>query len=136
MVAGLAALTTGVRSSSAARRLTKVVFAWRSAGGKATSERSRASFWLAIAPSAWLAFAVRAERSSRRSAIAPSACEPWTRNWLNARLSLVSSANSRRVEDSAGREVLVGLLRALRVAVVERGGALDHVPERRRAFGA
>ena len=60
--------------------LTNVVFAWRSAGGRATSERSNASFSLAIAPSAWLAFSVSAERSSRRSAIAPRILEPEARN--------------------------------------------------------
>ena len=53
--------TSGSRSSSAARRLTKVVFAWRSAGGSATSERSKASFSAAIAPSAWFAFEVSAD---------------------------------------------------------------------------
>ena len=51
-VASPVATISGSRSSSAARRLTKVVFAWRRAGGRATSERSNESFSCAIAPSA------------------------------------------------------------------------------------
>ena len=106
LVAGLVALTTGVRSSSVARRLTNVVSAWRRVGGKATRLRSRAWFWLAIAPKAWLAFAVRSASSLRREAIVPRAFEPWTRNWLKALLSLVNSANRRRLAASEGAKYL------------------------------
>ena len=63
LVAGLASLTTGVRSSSVARRLTNVVFAWRRVGGNGDERAVERLFWLAIAPSAWFAFAVRAARS-------------------------------------------------------------------------
>src|SRR5439155_14286728 len=65
-VAGFAALTKGVRSSSAARRLTKVVSAWRSVGGRSTSVRSSAWFWLAIAPRVVFACETRLVRSLRR----------------------------------------------------------------------
>ena len=104
-----------------------MVSAWRRVGGKATRLRSRASFWLAIAPSAWLAFDVRSARSLRREAIVPSAFDPLTRNWLSA-----STVAGQLGEQPPGRrqrrgEVLVGALGALRVAVIERRRALDHV---------
>ena len=97
---------SGSRSSSAARRLTKVVFAWRRAGGSATSERSKASFSAAIAPSAWFAFEVSAARSSRRSAIAPSTLEPEARNSEKVCSSRVSSSSSRVVDWMPGARYL------------------------------
>ena len=49
LVAGFAVSTSGSRSSSAARRLTNVVLAWRKTGGSCCSVWSKATFWLAIA---------------------------------------------------------------------------------------
>src|SRR4051794_40881399 len=65
-VAGFAAWTRGVRSSRAARRLTKVVSACRNVGGRSTSVLSRAWFWLAIAPRVVFACETRFVRSLRR----------------------------------------------------------------------
>ena len=109
-------LTTGVRSSSAARRLTKVVFAWRSVGGNATSERSSAWFWLAIAPSAWFAFVVSADEVV--AALGDRAQRPGA---LDQELAERPAVAGQLGEQPPGRrqrrgEVLVALLRALRVA--------------------
>jgi hypothetical protein len=82
------------------------VFAWRSAGGSATSVLSREEFSRAIAPSAWLAFWVSAESWSRRSAIAPSALDPATKNCEKVRWSRVSSSRSRLPADRLGAKYL------------------------------
>ena len=105
-VAGFASLTSGVRSSSVARRFTNVVFAWRSVGGSATSTRSSELFSFATAPSAWLAFWVSAARSCFRDAIAPRAFEPVTMNCVNVRWSRVTSSRSWRPVESAGSKYL------------------------------
>ena len=81
--------TSGSRSSSAARRLTKVVFAWRSAGGSATSD------------------AVEAPRSRRRSRRAPGLRSRSAREVVAAlgdRAERRSSPSTRkRLERPAGR---------------------------------
>ncbi len=58
---------SGSRSSRAARRLTKVVFAWRKVGGRSARLRPRAMFSSAIAPNAVLALEIALESSSLRS---------------------------------------------------------------------
>ena len=70
LVAGFAVSTSGSRSSSAARRLTKVVFDCRRTGGSRRSVWSKATFWLAIAPKAVLALEIALESCSPRPAIA------------------------------------------------------------------
>ena len=107
LVARFEVATSGSRSSSAARRLTKVVLAWRRNGGSAASERSSASFSAAIAPRATFAFSVSAERSSRRSAIAPEARRRPRRGTRERTRSSRLSSSSRRVVDwSAGAKYL------------------------------
>ena len=67
---------SGSTSSSAARRLTKVVLAWRKVGGSSSGCWPRAAFWLAIAPKAALALAIALESSAPRSETAvPSLLE-------------------------------------------------------------
>ena len=105
-VATFAVATSGSRSSSAARRLTKVVFAWRRVGGNAVSTRSSEVFSRAIAPSASLPFWVSAERSLRRSAIAFTTREPSWRKSLNACWSRVSWAKRRRAASRLGLKYL------------------------------
>ena len=84
-----------------------MVFAWRSAGGKATSERSSALFWLAIAPSAWFAFAVSAERSLRRWRDRAEGLRALDEELAEAPAGrCVSSANRRWVAASAGAKYL------------------------------
>ncbi len=77
-----------------ARRLTKVVFACRSAGGAAISARLSASFSLSIAPRASLPLATSEVRSSLRSAIAPNVFEPATRKRESETESFESSSKS------------------------------------------
>src|SRR5262249_37423568 len=70
LVAGLAVSTRGSRSSRAARRLTKVVLLWRKTGGSSGRVWLRATFCLAIAPNALLAWETASESCGPRSASA------------------------------------------------------------------
>ena len=121
--------TSGSRSSSAARRLTKVVFAWRIVGGSSSRSRLKASFSAAIAPKAWFAFEVSSERSSPRSASASKTFEPVTRNCAQRLLVAGQLGEQPLALLEAGREVLVGRPRGRAVAGVDRRLPLDEVPQ-------
>ena len=120
LVAGFASLTSGVRSSSVARRLTKVVFAWRRVGGNATSARSSDASSRSRSPPApgWRSGSGPRGRFAR-SATAPSAFEPVTMNCVKVRWSRVISSRSWRPVERRGLEVLVAAPGALRVAGVQ-----------------
>src|ERR1044072_6950536 len=66
LVTGLNSSISGSTSSSAARRLTKVVLPWRKTWGTSSSVRLRATFSLAIAPKAGVALEVALESSAPR----------------------------------------------------------------------
>jgi hypothetical protein len=68
LVAGFAVSTSGSRSLRAARRLTKVVLAWRITGGRRRRDWSRATFWVAIELKAVLALEIALESSAPRPA--------------------------------------------------------------------
>src|SRR5262245_16102240 len=101
-VAGFAALMNGVRSSSAARRLTNVVFACLSVGGRSTSVWSSAWFWLAIAPRVVFACVTRFVRSFLRWATALRTLPLATMKRVNVRWSAESSARRRWLASSDG----------------------------------
>ncbi len=85
-----------------ARRFTNVVLARRSVVGRSSSARDSAASSAAIAPVVALALPTRSARSSRRSAIAVTACEELTRKRVSAPSSSVSCSASTREVDSSG----------------------------------
>ena len=106
LVAGFAVSTSGSRSSSAARRLTKVVLLWRMNGGSSRSVWSRASFWLAIAPKAVLALEIALESSLPRWATAVESLAELTTKRSSRFWSAFSSPTKAAVRFSAGPKYL------------------------------
>ncbi len=105
-VATFEVLTSGSRSSSAARRLTKVVFACRSVPGRTPRLRSKARFWLAIAPRALFEFEINPERSLLRSLTAVKTREELTMKLVSTPSSRFSSWSTRSVALSEGAKYL------------------------------
>ena len=101
-VAGLDASTSTSRSSSVARRFTNVVFARRSVVGSRPSAWPSATFSSPIARAVAFVLPTRPERSSRRSASAPTSREESTRKRVSAGSSSVSWPTSRREVESSG----------------------------------
>ena len=99
---GFEASTRGSRSSSVARRLTKVVFAWRMKSGSREIASFSAVDWLPIAPIIRSTSWIRSDMSGARAASAPERCEVSTINDSKACWSTVSSSNSRREVERKG----------------------------------
>ena len=91
LVAGFAVSTSGSRSSSAARRLTNVVLAWRKTGGSWRRVWSKATFWLAIALKAVVALEMPLVSSPSRPAIAVESFAVLTTKRSKRRSSAFSS---------------------------------------------
>ncbi len=129
LVAGFAVSTSGSRSSSAARRLTKVVLLWRMNGGSRRSVWSSASFWPAIAPKAVLALEIALESSLPRWATAVESLLELT----TKRSSRPWSAFSSRVEGGGPvqrrAEVLEGLVGVLAAVRELFGVAADELAQ-------
>ena len=102
MATGFDAFTSGSTSSSAARRLTKVVLAWRMKSGKREIASSSASRWLPSARKVALALPTNAASSLRFSASALTSVELSWRKRDSSGESRLSSPNSRLEVDSAG----------------------------------
>jgi len=92
-------LTSGSRSSRAARRFTNVVFARRSKSGRRRIESASAWFWLPIAVVVVASWSTRPARSSWRSAMSVTSCEEETMKRSSSGVSRLSSRN--RVLDAA-----------------------------------
>ena len=100
---GFEASTSGSRSSSAARRLTNVVFASRMKSGSfAIDSRERCSLRSPIAFIIRSRFPTRAEMSGARSASAPERLRGVDDQVLERRWSTLSSPNTRREVERNG----------------------------------
>ena len=130
LVAGFDALTRTFRSSSAGRRLWKVVLAWRSAPGRATRAWSKERFWLATAPRASLAFCVRAERSAAALGDRGDDARAVHEEVGEGPLVAIELLEQAIRGDERRAQVLVGLVGLRALAGVDRRGALDDVPQR------